>query len=98
MKAFKDLLVKSRPSKAPQGRTLDDKTIFFAFERVVGEWYGAKGRENIFPEKWEEGELFIRVRSSLWLNELLMEKAKLLMAVNDFLGTDQIKNISLKRG
>lgn len=97
MRAFKDLVSKTA-TRSVKGKILDDKTVFFAFERVVVEWYGIKGKENIFPEEWKEGSLFIRVRSSLWLNELLMEKEKLIKTVNNFLGTDQIKNISLKRG
>lgn len=97
MRAFRDLVAKTT-TRSIQGRALDDKTVFFAFEKVVVEWYGMKGKENIFPEEWKENTLFIRVRSSLWLNELLMEKERLVKAVNGFLGTDQIKNISLKRG
>ena len=97
MRAFKDLVAKTA-TRSVQGRTLDDKTGFFAFEKVVVEWYGIKGKENIFPEEWKEHTVYIRVRSSLWLNELLMEKEKLIKAENDFLGTDQIQNISLKRG
>jgi predicted nucleic acid-binding Zn ribbon protein len=97
MRAFKDLVVKNGVQRSRQ-QVLDDKTVFFAFERVVTEWYGIKGKENIFPEQWKEGTLFIRVRSSLWLNELLMEKEKLLKAVNTFLGTEQVKILSLKRG
>lgn len=97
MRAFKDLVTKIG-SQVPTERALDEKTIFFAFEKIVFERYGIKGKENIFPEEWKDHTLFIRVRSSLWLNELLMEKETLLQLVNTFLSTDQIKNISLKRG
>ena len=97
MRAFKDLVAKTA-TRSVQWRTLDDDTVFKKKKKVVVEWYGIKGKENIFPEEWKEHTVYIRVRSSLWLNELLMEKEKLIKAVNDFLGTDQIQNISLKRG
>jgi hypothetical protein len=98
MRALKDLMVKNGSAPVQQKRELDDKTVFFAFEKVVASWYGFKGRENIFPEDWKDGTLSIRVRSSLWLNELLLEKEKLRSAVNDFLGEKQVKHITFKRG
>jgi hypothetical protein len=70
MRALKDLMVKNGSAPVQQKRELDDKTVFFAFEKVVASWYGFKGRENIFPEDWKDGTLSIRVRSSLWLNEV----------------------------
>lgn len=97
MRSLKDLTVKSG-GWIQEGRKLDDKTVFFAFEKVIGEWYGMKGRENIFPEHWTDGALLIRVRSSLWLNELLLEKEKLQRAVNVFLGGEPVKQITFKRG
>ena len=97
MRAFKDLITKNN-HQISKKRELDEKTLFFAFERVVIEWYGIKGKENIYPEDWKEGVLFIRVRSSLWLSEFLMEKEKLLRALHGFLGSEQVKEIRLKRG
>lgn len=97
MRSLRDLAVK-KGGWAQEVRKLDDKTVFFAFEKIVGGWYGLKGRENILPEEWKEGTLVIRVRSSLWLNELLLEKEKLQNAVNDFLGEKPVKHITFKRG
>lgn len=97
MRSLKDLTTK-KGGWVQEERKLDDKTVFFAFEKVIGEWYGFKGRENIFPEEWKDGTLLIRVRSSLWLNELLLEKEKLKRAVNTFLGEEPVKNITFRRG
>ncbi|MBP7822228.1 MAG: DUF721 domain-containing protein [Candidatus Moranbacteria bacterium] len=98
MRALKDLIIRSEKTPIQKKRKLDDKTVFFAFEKVISGWYGFKGRENIFPEDWKEGTLHIRVRSSLWLNELLLEKEKLRESVNAFLGGEPVKGITFKRG
>ncbi|MDQ5902184.1 MAG: hypothetical protein QG606_400 [Patescibacteria group bacterium] len=97
MRSLKDLAIKKKGWEKEE-RKLDDKTVFFAFEKIIGEWYGFKGRENIFPEEWVEGTLLIRVRSSLWLNELLLEKEKLQQTVNVFLGGEPVKRITFRRG
>ncbi len=98
MRSLKDFLVKVE-GLAREERVLDDKTVFFAFEKVVQEWYGTKGKENIFPEEWApDGTLSVRVRSSLWLNEFLLEKERLLEKINSFLGSPAVKRIVLKRG
>jgi hypothetical protein len=98
MRALRDLIGKNGGIPVQEKQELDDKTVFFAFEKVIALWYGFKGRENIFPESWKDGTLSIRVRSSLWLNELLLEKEKLQNSVNDFLGGEPVKHITFKRG
>ncbi len=97
MRSLKELTDKKK-AWTSHDRKLDDRTVFFAFEKVVVEWYGLKGKENVFLEEWKEGVLLVRVRSSLWLNELLLEKELLQRKTNDFLGVEAVKRIILKRG
>ena len=98
MRAFKDIVSTSQHRAVHQKKVLDDKTVFFAFERIVTDWYGSRGKENIYPEQWKEGVLLVRVRSSLWLSELIMQKECIMTAVNAFLGSEYIQRIDLKRG
>ena len=98
MRAFKDIASKAQYRDLHQKKELDDKTVFFAFERIITDWYGSRGKENIYPEQWKEGILVVRVRSSLWLTELIMHKEGITAAVNAFLGSAYIERIDLKRG
>ena len=96
MKNIKDLLPKRQVvAKVP---VLDEKTIFYIAKKVLVEEYGLRGGENIIPSLYQEKKLFLSSRSSLWGNEVWLEKERLRDKMNTWLGTEGILEIKVDRG
>lgn len=101
MRLISELL--SRPSKGRddsglEPRGLDEKTVFFLFNRVVEEQYGKRGRSIIHPSRYIEQILTVRVASPLWANELVIERARICRALNEALGGEVIRDIRVLHG
>lgn len=96
MKNIKDLLPKRQvATKVP---VLDEKTVFYIAKKVLVEEYGLRGGENIIPSLYQEKKLFLSSRSSLWGNEVWLEKERLRNKMNAWLGTEGIVEIKVDRG
>lgn len=99
MRTLKDFLPKKRyASKMKEGLPLDEKTIFYIAKRVLGEEYGLRGGENIIPALYKDKKLFLSSRSSLWGNEVWLERERLRGKMNTLLGSEGIVEIKLGRG
>jgi predicted nucleic acid-binding Zn ribbon protein len=96
MKQFHQLL-KSKTNQKKKKIVLDEKTIFFLFEKILSRQYGVKGKENVFPEAFKEGILYIFVHKSLWHTELSLEKDFFVKAVNEEIGERALVDIRVKR-
>jgi hypothetical protein len=96
MRNIRDLLPKRQSSKAPV--LLDEKTIFYIAKKVLVEEYGIRGGENIIPSLYQDKKLFLSSRSSLWGNEVWLEKERLRDKMNTWLGTEGILEIKVDRG
>jgi predicted nucleic acid-binding Zn ribbon protein len=96
MKQFNQLLNKKTSQKKTLG-TLDEKTVFFLFEKILSKQYGVKGKENAFPELFKEGILYVSVHKSLWHTELSLEKDFFVKAVNEEIGESVLVDIKVKR-
>lgn len=71
----------------------DEKTVFFLTEKIVGDLYGVRGRENISPRYWKNGILFCSCKSPLWANELWITREALRDRINRELGYEGVKEI-----
>lgn len=99
MRTLKDLLPKRK--FAPTQRKailLDEKTIFYVARKVLLEEYGSKGGENIIPTLYKEKKLYLSARSSLWGNEIWLEKEHLRKKMNTLMGDEGIIEIKIDRG
>jgi hypothetical protein len=96
MRNIRDLLPKRQHIKAPV--LLDEKTIFYIAKKVLVEEYGIRGGENIIPSLYQDKKLFLSSRSSLWGNEVWLEKERLRDKMNTWLGTEGILEIKVDRG
>ena len=67
-------------------------SIFNHWEEIVGEGIGSRTK----PEKISRDILYISVTNSTWANELRMMSAQLLFKINNFIGTDAIKELRFK--
>lgn len=74
---------------------IDEKTIIFLAERVILSQYGIRGRENIIPKAFKEKKLFFLCRSSLWMNELWMNRDLIMKKMNQELGEGFIVDIKV---
>jgi len=100
MRNLKDLLPKKR--YAPEGKgqhqeILDEKTVFYIAKKVLVEEYGIRGSENIIPAFYKEKKLFLSARSSLWGNEIWLERDRLREKMNALLGSEAISEIKMGR-
>ena len=76
-------------------KTWDEKSIFYAFKRIVQEEYGKQGACNLLPQLFRRKTLFIKALSSVWANELWLMKAEILRKINQELNSVEIKEIKI---
>ncbi|TXG77163.1 DUF721 domain-containing protein [Candidatus Dojkabacteria bacterium] len=88
----------SQPSVNHESGVMDEKTIFFLFERIVGEYYGQRGRKVIHPMKYQEKILTVKVASPLWANELLIQEQALCERLNQEVGREVLQGVRVLHG
>lgn len=100
MRNLSELLSKKtkRYQEVPETKILDEKTLFFLFVKILGEEYGQRGRNMIFPEQFIDGVLRVRVASPLWANELMLQKALLCERLNHAFGSKVLEDIEIRHG
>lgn len=99
MRTLRDLLPKKEytPVQASVHKHLDEKTVFYIAKKVLEEEYGMKGSENIIPLAYKEKQLFLSTRSSLWGNEVWLQRDDLKQKINNRLGEEAVLQIKVKR-
>lgn len=80
---------------APVSAFLDDKTIFFLFEKVIQEEYGNMGRANLRPDYYKNGKLFVKAVSSNWASELFQNRTRFIQKFNEELGREELREIKV---
>ncbi len=68
---------------------LDQEAAVIFWDTVVGRKIGSIAK----AEKVESGTLFVRVETSVWRQELHMQKKELINKINEKIGTKAIKEI-----
>jgi len=94
MKSFQELLDGNRNKKKI---AWDEKSIFFAFMRVIRAEYGAQGEKKITPTYLKNKKLFIDCSQSVWAHELSMRKDELVKKINQELGSAEVEDIKISR-
>jgi hypothetical protein len=100
MRTLKDLLPKNKKNgrfSSERVMHLDEKTVFFIAKKVLVTAYGVRGGENIVPALYKDKKLFLSSRSSLWGNEVWLERERLKEEMNSLLGCEAIAEIKLNR-
>lgn len=90
MKLLKNFLNRKHFNKKTD---LDEKTVFYVFEKVIKREYGRMGEENIQPRFYKKGKIFIKTGSSNWANEIWLNRQGLIKKINQELGSGEIKEI-----
>ncbi len=95
---FQEKNVQKEASLRKKEISLDTKTIFFLFDRIVREYYGKRGGGVIHPSRYENKVLFIKVASPLWANELLIQEGELCRKLNQEIGGEAVVGIHILHG
>lgn len=74
---------------------IDEKTVLFLAEKIILSQYGIRGRENIIPKAFKEKKLYFLCRSSLWMNELWMNRDIIIKKMDQELGDGSISDIKV---
>lgn len=76
---------------------LDEKTVFYVFKKIVGQEYGNRGRESLFPEAYKNRKLFIKAQSSVWASETWANRNVLIKKINQQLGANEVQGIKISK-
>jgi chromosome condensin MukBEF MukE localization factor len=95
MRNIGDLFKEKKKLALKKEVVLDDKTIFFVFKKAFKELYGSLGEENIETVRVYERKLYIKPKSSLWANEVLLQKDRLVQKTNEILEGEYLVDIVL---
>ncbi len=93
MKKLGDMLNSKKERKQA---SLDDKSIFYFFNKIIEKEYGNKGLGNLSPNFLKRKTLFVKAKSSVWANELWLNKEEIIEKINKEIGSAEIKEIKIK--
>jgi hypothetical protein len=74
-------------------KTIDEKTIFFLFNKIVKEMYGEKGIENLKAEKYASQTVFFSAKLALWAADVLVNRQEIINKINGQIGSSEVKEI-----
>jgi hypothetical protein len=74
---------------------LSDKEIFYLFARIIKAEYGNQGAKNLKATYLSNGRIFIKSDSSIFSNELLLNKNEIIRKINQEIGSEEIKDIKV---
>lgn len=101
MRVLRDLLsqptAQSKVPTLPKGE-VDEKTIFFLFNRIIEEQYGKRGCSVIHPSRYQDRVLSLKVASPLWANELSVQELVLRKRLNEALDEEVVQAIRVSHG
>lgn len=95
MKSLLSLINKNFLEKK-KAQTWDEKSIFFAFERIIKEEFGSHGAKNLTATYLKNKKLFVESKSSVWTSELNLNKEEIKNRINKELGSVEIWEIKIK--
>lgn len=70
-------------------KRMDEERVILCWGEAVGESIGSRTR----PLKVRRGKLFVEVRSSVWMNELVFLKRDIISKLNSKLKSDVVNDI-----
>lgn len=93
MKKLADLI---NSKKGFSKARIDEKTIFYFFNKIIEREYGNKGLASLRPEILKNKKLFIKAKSSVWANELWLNRQGIAKEINKEIGSPEIDEIKIK--
>ena len=97
MKSLKNLLDKKiGGQKTPGSTVLNDKDVFYIFNKIIQAEFGNVGQAKLKPDFFGRQILHVKCGSPAWASELWLNKNILIRKINKELGEDAIKDIKTK--
>lgn len=78
---------------------LNKESVACIFRKVIQDEYGKKGLENIQLKDFKNGKIIVKLKSSVWANEIWINRVFILKKINKQLGaekTEKIKDIKIE--
>ena len=89
------LIISDRKPKVIQ--KWDAKSIFFVLQKVLKEEFGNQGVARFASDHWTGSTLCIKSDSSVWSNELWINRSRIIRKINQELGVDEVKEIKIDK-
>lgn len=97
MKSLKNLLDKKiGAKKIAKSFTLDNKDVFYIFNRIIKEEFGNMGAGKLKPDYFGKKILHVKAESPTWASELWLNKKELIRKMNKEFGQEIITDIKTK--
>jgi hypothetical protein len=74
---------------------LEDKDIFYLFEKIIKQEYGNQGAKNLKAGYYKNGKLYIKSDSSIFSSELLLNKNEIIRKLNQEIGDEEIADVKI---
>lgn len=97
MHTFRQILETKLSQQKPSNQEVDLKTLQFLFGKIIGNLYGARGKSNVLPARFEDGVLTLTVYKSLWFSEVTLIREDLRESLNKEIGSTAVTEIRLQR-
>jgi hypothetical protein len=83
MRSLGSLLKKKFSQNTGQSKpSIDEKTIFFIFRKVIQKEFGALGWEKFLPHHFSNKTIFVKSSSPAWSAELWMNEKRILTKIS----------------
>lgn len=87
---------KENSTHGSNNHILDDQTVFYVFKKLINKEYGTRGEQNIEARYYKDKKLFVAARNSLWMSELRLNRAHLVDALNQELGSEGVVELKVE--
>lgn len=74
---------------------LDSNSVYYVFSKIIKDEYGNRGIENLKADHFKENKLFIKAENSNWASEIWLNRNSIIEKINEELGSNEIKEISV---
>ncbi len=95
MRSLKDFIGKREGAVQPA--SIDDKTVFFIFQKMIREEYGTRGMAELEPVSFVDGVLSVKANNPLYSSELWIRREKVREKMNVALEQDVVLELRLVR-
>lgn len=76
-------------------KKLEDKDIFYLFERIIKQEYGNQGTKNLKANFLKNKKLFIKSESSVFASEISLNEKEIIRKLNQEIGNEEIAEIKI---
>lgn len=97
MRSLRSLLNIKLPERLARKKlVLDDKTVFYVFNKIIAEEFGLIGKQKFTPDYFSNKTLFIKAENSTWSSELWTNREKIINKINQEIGENAVERIKMK--